>query len=259
MSHSSEKAVTAAYREFGSAVVGVYGWSDSGKTHLLTRMIEELTDRGHTVITAKHTAHSIKAQNRDGRKDSERHYGSGAKATLFLNDAEGELRFSFRTIEEAMKLLATVPHDVVLVEGMKDAEWPKISVGDIEPREGTVLSYPATEFSEIMAYVEREIATARAYLLLPGIDCELCGHRCLEMAGLIAAKEKTFRDCDVLRKRGKNRVRVRVGGKEVDLGKKFMDDLFYNTITGMVKTLKGVGEGDIEITIRRDSDGDNED
>ncbi len=252
MSPSSEKVVTGAYREFGSAVIGVYGWSDSGKTQLMTRMIEELTARGYSVITAKHTAHSIERENKNGQKDSERHYSSGARATLFLNDAEGELRFSFGSTGEAMKVLATIPHDVVLVEGMKDAEWPKISVGDIEPRENTVLSYPETKFSGIMAYLEKEIATARAYLLLPGIDCGLCGHRCLEMAGLIASKEKTFRDCDVLRKRGENRVRVHVGGREVDLGKKFMDDLFYNTITGMVKTLKGVGEGDIEITIRRD-------
>jgi molybdopterin-guanine dinucleotide biosynthesis protein B len=247
MSHSSdEKRTTEAYRTFGGAVVGIYGWSGSGKTELITKLIGELNRRGYTVITAKHTAHEIPLGK---GKDSERHRSAGSRATLFFNDTAGDIGFSAGS-EEAMKLLASLPHDIILVEGMKGADWPKIAVGDIELRGNTVLRYPENTLEDIMAYLESEIKRAKAYLLLPGIDCELCGHRCLGLAGLIATGEKKYSDCVVLRKRNENRVRIKVGGKEVDLGKKFMDDLFYNTLTGMVKTLKGAGDGDIEITIR---------
>jgi len=252
MSHSSdEKRITGIYRDYRSAVVGIYGWSNSGKTELVTKVIEELKRRGHRVISAKHTAHEIGYQDEDKNKDSARHYLAGTEATLFFNDKEGEIRMSLAGPEDGMKFLSQIPHDIILVEGMKDADWPKIAVGDIELRENTVLSYPDTSLDEIIRFIEREIKTAKNYLLLPGIDCELCGYRCLEMAALISAGEKTFGDCVVLKKRADNRVRIWVDGKEVDLGKKFMDDLFYNTLTGMIETLKGAGSGDIEIKIRR--------
>ncbi len=256
MSPISEKRRTETYRAFGGPVVGVYGWSNSGKTGLVTRIIGELKRKRYTVLSAKHTVHEIGNNAESKTKDSERHLKAGAEATLFFNDSEGELRFGFENVEDAMRLLAALPHDIILVEGMKDAHWPKIAVGDIEPRENTVMRHPENGLEEIVSYLEKEIATAKAYLLLPGIDCELCGHRCLEMAELIASKERTFGDCIVLKKRADNRVRIKMGGKEVDLGKRFMDDLFYNTLTGMIKTLKGAGEGDIEITIRREGRGD---
>jgi len=258
MSHSSdEKRIIGIYRDYHSAVVGIYGWSKSGKSELMVRIIGELKKNGYGVISAKHTAHEIEHSEAERKKDSARHYLAGAVATLFFNDSEGEIRMSMSGPKEGLKFLAEIPHDIILVEGMKDADWPKIAVGDIESRDNTVLSYPEAPVEEIIRFIEREIKTARNYLLLPGIDCELCGYRCLEMAGLIASGEKTFGDCVVLKKRAENRVRIWIDGKEVDLGKKFMDDLFYNTMTGMVKALKGAGEGDIEIKIRREKSEDN--
>ena len=253
MSHSSdEKRIAGIYRKYNGAVVGIYGWSNSGKTELVTKTIGELKDRGYRVLSAKHTAHDIGHQDEEKNKDSTRHYMAGNDATLFFNDSEGVITLGMKSKEDGLKLLAEIPHDIILVEGMKGADWPKISVGDIEPLDNTVMSYPDASFEDVVEFIERETKTAKAYLLLPGIDCELCGHRCLEMATLISTGEKTFRDCVVLKKRADNRVRIQVDGKEVDLGKKFMDDLFYNTLTGMIDTLKGAGSGDIEIKIRRE-------
>ena len=252
MSYSSEDSERRGeiYSQYKGAVLGIYGWSDSGKTELAVRIISELKSRGYRVLSAKHTVHEMEHGE---SKDSERHYHAGTEATLFFNDREGEIRLRLPGTE-GLKFMAGIPHDIIIVEGMKGAEWPKIAVGDIEKREGTVLSYPETSFEEVIEFIEGEIKRAKAFLLLPGLDCGLCGHTCYEMASLIASGTRKFADCVVLKKRKDNRVRIMVGGKEVDLGKKFMDDLFYNTLTGMIKTLKGVGSGDVEITIRRDGD-----
>lgn len=250
MSHSSEdsRRTGEIYREYGGAITGIYGWSDSGKTELAVRIISELKSRGYRVLSAKHTVHEMEHGD---AKDSERHYLAGTEATLFFNDREGVIHLRLPGTE-GLRFLAKIPHDIIIVEGMKGAEWPKIAVGDIERRDGTVVSYPETSFEEVIEFLEGEIKRARTFLLLPGLDCGLCGHTCYEMAGLIASGDRKFADCVVLKKRNENCVRIKVGGKEVDLGKKFMDDLFYNTLTGMIKTLKGVGSGDIEITVRRD-------
>jgi molybdopterin-guanine dinucleotide biosynthesis adapter protein len=110
-------------------ILGISGWSGNGKTTLLTRLIPALIHRGHTVSTIKHAHHKFDI-DRPG-KDSFRHREAGAHEVLISstnrwalmheNLDEGEAR-----LEQLVKKMA--PVDLLLIEGFKTEDFPKIEV-----------------------------------------------------------------------------------------------------------------------------------
>jgi molybdopterin-guanine dinucleotide biosynthesis protein MobB len=97
-------------------VIAFVGRSKSGKTTLLEKLIPELKRRGYRVAAVKHTAHPIEPDTPG--KDSYRFAQAGADPVI--------LAAPETTLEEA---LASVPDvDLVLVEGYKRADVPKIEV-----------------------------------------------------------------------------------------------------------------------------------
>jgi len=110
-------------------ILGISGWSGNGKTTLLTRLIPTLIQRGHTVSTIKHAHHKFDI-DRPG-KDSFRHREAGAHEVLISstnrwalmheNLNEGEAR-----LEQLVKKMA--PVDLLLIEGFKTEDFPKIEV-----------------------------------------------------------------------------------------------------------------------------------
>lgn len=97
-------------------VIAFVGRSKSGKTTLLERLIPELRHRGYRVAVVKHTAHPI-VLDAPG-KDSYRLAQVGAAPVIL---ATPEV-----TLEEAVAGVHDV--DLVLVEGYKRADVPKIEV-----------------------------------------------------------------------------------------------------------------------------------
>ena len=61
------------------AVIGVTGWSGSGKTALIVRLIPELAARGYRVATVKHAHHTFEIDTPG--KDSFEHRAAGAPTT----------------------------------------------------------------------------------------------------------------------------------------------------------------------------------
>jgi len=110
-------------------VLGIAGWSGSGKTTLVTRLIPKLADRGLTVSTLKHAHHAFDV-DRPG-KDSFEHRAAGAKEVLVSSARRWALMHENRDAAEADldTLLAKLsPVDLVLVEGWKGENHPKIEV-----------------------------------------------------------------------------------------------------------------------------------
>ena len=58
-------------------VMGVVGWKNSGKTTLASKLIAELTARGRTVSTIKHTHHAVNLDQPG--KDTYQHAQAGAE------------------------------------------------------------------------------------------------------------------------------------------------------------------------------------
>jgi molybdopterin-guanine dinucleotide biosynthesis adapter protein len=109
-------------------VLGIVGWSGSGKTTLLTALIPRLRARGLTLSTVKHAHHGFD-MDRPG-KDTYRHREAGAREVLVATAARWALLHEVDGPEPALPALLArmAPVDLVLVEGFKTHEFPKLEV-----------------------------------------------------------------------------------------------------------------------------------
>lgn len=109
-------------------IISIVGWSGSGKTVLLEKLIPEMVRRGYRVATAKHHPHDFD-MDYEG-KDTWRHRQAGAACTIISSDKRmamirdmdhdaslGELRDRF---------ISDV--DIIIAEGFKRERVPKIEV-----------------------------------------------------------------------------------------------------------------------------------
>ena len=64
-------------------VIGIAGWKKSGKTTLVTRLVEEFTRRGLRVATVKHAHHDFQIDA--GETDSARHRRAGARQVAIVS------------------------------------------------------------------------------------------------------------------------------------------------------------------------------
>lgn len=101
-------------------VFGIVGRRNSGKTHLVTRLVRLASQRGLRVSTIKHAHHSFDI-DRPG-KDSHLHRAAGAHEVLVASAERWALMHEHRGAPEPslVELLSKLaPCDLVLVEGFK--------------------------------------------------------------------------------------------------------------------------------------------
>jgi molybdopterin-guanine dinucleotide biosynthesis protein B len=109
-------------------ILGLIGWSGSGKTQLLTSMLPLFTARGLTVSTIKHAHHGFDLDQPG--KDSYQHRAAGAREVLIASGQRWALMHELDGAEpELSELLVHLsPVDLVMVEGFKSSPHPKIEV-----------------------------------------------------------------------------------------------------------------------------------
>ncbi|PHQ71820.1 MAG: molybdopterin-guanine dinucleotide biosynthesis protein B [Sneathiella sp.] len=110
-------------------ILGISGWSGNGKTTLLVRLIPALKARGFSVSTIKHAHHKFDI-DRPG-KDSFRHREAGAEEVLISSSNRWALMHENLDGQEASldQLLSLIsPVDLLLIEGFKSEDFPKIEV-----------------------------------------------------------------------------------------------------------------------------------
>ena len=226
-------------------ILGVYGYQDSGKTKMVEALVAALVKDGLRVASVKHSGHADASDVRG--KDTSRHAEAGSDPVV-LSTARGTVLWVRRDmpIERVVEVLQTsFSPDVILIEGLKDGPYPKVALGDIGPRKGTVLSNPSLK--ELTAYVRRGVDVERALASLPGLDCNKCGLDCVSMAKAIAEGRKRLGDC---RELPSHDVLITVGGKRIATGT-FVSEIVDDTIRGMLGSLKGYEPGkDVEIRLR---------
>ncbi|MEX1034908.1 MAG: molybdopterin-guanine dinucleotide biosynthesis protein B [Sneathiella sp.] len=123
-------------------VIGISGWSGNGKTTLLVRLIPALIARGYSVSTIKHAHHKFDIDTPG--KDSYRHREAGAAEVLISSSTRWAIMHENRDGKEAKldELIARLsPVDILLVEGFKTEDFPKIEVWRAES--GTEPRYTA--------------------------------------------------------------------------------------------------------------------
>ncbi len=110
-------------------VIGIAGWTSSGKTTLAVRLIEEFARRGWRIATVKHAHHDFEIDTPE--TDSSRHRRAGATEVAVVSRRRWaivhELADEFEPdLAEVLSWLS--PADLIIVEGYKNAPIPKIEV-----------------------------------------------------------------------------------------------------------------------------------
>ena len=227
-------------------ILGIYGWQDSGKTTLVEKLVEALSSKGYSVSTIKH-APDEKGFDDEG-KDTWRHSKAGGSPVVLQTASETVIMMQpGLSLTDVSSLLTRVfKPDVLLIEGYKDGDFPKVAVGEIEPTNGTVLVNP--ELDEAVKYICNEVDFERAYDKLPKLDCGKCGLTCKDLAREIVEGSKTVDDC---REKSARNVEIVAGGERLPVGA-FVAEITEKTIRGFLSSLKGYSDStDVEIRLRR--------
>ena len=107
----------------------VSGFSDSGKTGLIVRLINEFKAHGISVGVIKHDGHDVFSDMPDS--DTDRFIQAGAAGTAVFSGKRYQQYYAESTDErkiiESMSMMKAPP-DVIIIEGMKDSLYPKIEV-----------------------------------------------------------------------------------------------------------------------------------
>ena len=109
-------------------VLAIVGFSNSGKTTLMEKLVSGLVAKGLRIATIKHSHHQPEMDTPG--KDSWRHKQAGASTSLLVGS---EKMLMVSDVDEALnpQLLASrlfTDYDLVLVEGYASVSGPKIEV-----------------------------------------------------------------------------------------------------------------------------------
>ena len=202
-------------------IVSIVGKSDSGKTTLLEKLVAEVKSRGYRVGSIKHDTHGFDIDHEG--KDSWRHKKAGAAAVIIsspqkvavIKDADEDKPLD--TL--AAQYLQDV--DIVFTEGYKREDKPKIEVFRKEMHRERLCQGD----DNLIAMASNE----PFHLTVPCYDIN-------DIQGLADFIEERF-----LSGGPDSSASLVLDGRCVPL-KPFIEELFVNTISGMVAALKG-GKG----------------
>ena len=129
--------------------IGFYGYSNSGKTTLIERLIQELCRRGMKIAAIKQSAHPV-SMDSEG-KDTFRFTKAGADPVILSSEIETNIKFNKSLgIDEIIKLISGINKpDIIIIESARDTKIRKIRIGDIELRENTFWTYSGN-FDELV-------------------------------------------------------------------------------------------------------------
>ncbi len=199
-------------------IVSIVGLSNSGKTTLLERLVSELKRRSYRVATIKHEGRGFDLDTPG--KDSWRLVQAGSDMMILSSP---EKLASIRKIDHDSTLQELVhlvgdSADIILTEGFKKGEAPKIEVH----RTGNELLFSP---KELIAVVTEEPLDLPVWQCFPG-----------EVTKLADLIESTF-----LATPGKDEATLFINGTYISLTP-FVQEFLTKTLVGMVSALKGVGE-----------------
>lgn len=105
------------------------GWTNSGKTTFITKLISKLKDKGYKIATIKHNAHKFKI-DKPG-KDSWLHREAGAETVVLSSHEKVAVIKEVKEevpVEELVDRYIDSNFDLVIIEGYKTGAVPKIEI-----------------------------------------------------------------------------------------------------------------------------------
>ncbi|MDP4085014.1 MAG: molybdopterin-guanine dinucleotide biosynthesis protein B [Bacillota bacterium] len=107
----------------------IVGYQNSGKTTVVTKVINRLHTKGFKVVSIKHHGHGGKPDVYE-QKDSSRHIQFGAVASIVEGDGRLLLQSEQDTwsLNEKISLMKYFTPDLILIEGYKKEIFPKLII-----------------------------------------------------------------------------------------------------------------------------------
>lgn len=103
----------------------IVGYKNSGKTTLVSKLATAFKNQGKTTATLKHHGHGGKPEE-PANVDSSKHLSAGAVAAGVEGDGYLQLSVRNMPVERILDLYQYLPHDILLIEGYKQLDFPKI-------------------------------------------------------------------------------------------------------------------------------------
>lgn len=118
-------------------IIQIVGYKKSGKTTLMSHTIKQLKLNNYKVATIKHHGgmHDDKMQEQDIKLqttdvDHMKHFEAGADQSIVqgVEYQQSVSRVPKQTLTEIIQKSVTIDTNIILVEGYKDADFPKVIV-----------------------------------------------------------------------------------------------------------------------------------
>lgn len=203
-------------------IISIVGKSDTGKTSFIEKLIPSLKNKGYKLGTIKHHTHDKNLEFDQKGKDTYRHIQAGSDITI-LSSPTGIGVFKTtnqeKTIDEIV-LTYFKDVDIVLTEGYKSSNKPKIEIMRKEISTEPLCTDPKED--NILAYVSDFDFSYKDVPVFNFNDIK-------SITDLIEEK--------YLKKEKNDFVNIIIDGKKLPLNN-FVQEIFCNTIIGMISTLK---------------------
>jgi molybdopterin-guanine dinucleotide biosynthesis protein B len=137
-------------------IFGFYGYSNTGKTSSISRLIHELTSEGFSVAAIKQSGHSV-THDTPG-KDTCIFSNEGANPSVLISDNGTSFYFKQKMeIEKVIQILTDlVLPAFIFIEGARDKEIKKIRFGNIKERDNTIWNYNQN-YEDLKAIIKGEV------------------------------------------------------------------------------------------------------
>ena len=136
-------------------IFGIIGWSGSGKTDLVCRLIKYFKSKNICVSSIKHSHHNFKI-DKPG-KDSFKHIVSGSNEVLIYNEKKWAMISSISSekllLKEMLKKFSKKT-DLIILEGLKHIHFPKIEVIRSSIKKPPI--YPNDKFVKALIYDKKK-------------------------------------------------------------------------------------------------------
>ncbi len=211
-------------------IVSIIGKSDSGKTTLVEKLVRELKSRGYRVATIKHAPQGFSLD--EPGKDSWRHTQAGSETTIISSPDKIVLIKPVATepSPEEIAHLAGEDYDIILTEGFREGDTPKIEAHRKEA------GPPFATTKKLIAIVTDEPLEIKTRQFSPD-----------DIKGLADLLEQGFITPQ------RERLSLYVNNAPISLGS-FPREIISNILLALASSLKGVKEiRSLEVFLKRKS------